>query len=88
MVRLQMLATMLVALIALFAGSQVRAGDFLEPDQAFKLSAEALDAKTVRLTWTIAKDYHLYRDRLSFNAADGAQVTAPVPPSPAHRRRR
>lgn len=81
MVRLQMLATMLVALIALFAGSQVRAGDFLEPDQAFKLSAEALDAKTVRLTWKIAKDYHLYRDRLSFNAADGAQVTAPVLPN-------
>nr|WP_315220326.1 protein-disulfide reductase DsbD [uncultured Duganella sp.] len=81
MVRLQMLATMLVALIALFAGSQVRAGDFLEPDQAFKLTAEALDAKTVRLTWKIAKDYHLYRDRLSFNAADGAQVTAPVLPN-------
>jgi len=81
MVRLQMLATMLVALIALFAGSQVRAGDFLEPDQAFKLSAESLDARTVRLTWKIAKDYHLYRDRLSFNAADGAQVTAPVLPN-------
>ncbi|SEO45265.1 thiol:disulfide interchange protein DsbD [Duganella sp. CF517] len=81
MVRLQMLATMLVALIALFAGSQVRAGDFLEPEQAFKLTAEALDAKTVRLTWKIAKDYHLYRDRLSFNAADGAQVAAPVLPN-------
>ena len=81
MLRLRMLATMLVALIALCAGSQALAGDFLEPDQAFKLSAEALDAKTVRLTWKIAKDYHLYRDRLSFNAADGAQVAPPVLPN-------
>ncbi len=80
MVHLQMLAAMVVALIALFTGGQVRAADFLEPDQAFKLTAEALDAKTVRLTWKIAQDYHLYRDRLSFNA-DGAQVTAPVLPN-------
>jgi thiol:disulfide interchange protein DsbD len=80
MVRLQMLAAMLVALIALFAGGQVKAADFLEPEQAFKLTAETLDAKTVRLTWVIAKDYHLYRDRLSFNA-DGSQVGTPVLPN-------
>ena len=80
MVRLQMLAAMLVAFIALLAGGHVKAADFLEPEQAFKLTAETLDAKTVRLTWVIAKDYHLYRDRLSFNA-DGAQVGAPVLPN-------
>ncbi|HEX7983530.1 MAG TPA: protein-disulfide reductase DsbD [Duganella sp.] len=80
MLHLQMLATMIVALIALFSGAQARAGDFLEPDQAFKLTAETLDAKTVRLTWVIAKDYHLYRDRLSFNA-DGAQAEEPVLPN-------
>ncbi|HEX8403187.1 MAG TPA: protein-disulfide reductase DsbD [Duganella sp.] len=80
MVRLQMLAAMLMSVIALFAGGQVKAADFLEPEQAFKLTAETLDAKTVRLTWVVAKDYHLYRDRLSFNA-DGAQVGTPVLPN-------
>jgi thiol:disulfide interchange protein DsbD len=61
----------LLALVMLFC-SWARAGDFLEPEQAFQLQGELVDAHTVRLTWVIAPEYHLYRDRLSFNGGVGA----------------
>lgn len=69
----QVLATLAVALAALVAGGALRADDFLAPEQAFQLKAEVADAHRVRLSWTIAPGYHLYRDRLSFKAA-GAQL--------------
>src|SRR5450830_829151 len=64
---LMALAMMLTALF----GVGAHAGDFLEPEQAFQLQGELVDAHTVRLTWIIAPDYHLYRDRLSFNGGVG-----------------
>jgi len=72
------LMALLVAVIALATGA--RADDFLEPDQAFQLKGELIDAHTVRLSWAIAPGYHLYRDRLSFKA-DGAQLEAPALPA-------
>ncbi|MQA38702.1 protein-disulfide reductase DsbD [Rugamonas aquatica] len=72
------LMAMLVAVIALATGA--RADDFLEPEQAFQLKGELVDAHTVRLSWAIAPGYHLYRDRLSFKA-DGAQIAAPALPA-------
>ncbi|MCP2007860.1 protein-disulfide reductase DsbD [Duganella violaceipulchra] len=72
------LMALLVAVIALATGA--RADDFLEPDQAFQLKGELVDAHTVRLSWVIAPGYHLYRDRLSFKA-DGAQLEAPALPA-------
>ncbi|MDB5909634.1 MAG: Protein-disulfide reductase [Massilia sp.] len=80
---LQMLAALIVALIALIAGGEVRADEkFLEPFQAFQLKGELVDAHTVRLSWVIAPDYHLYRDRLSFKAsAAAAGLGAPTLPA-------
>jgi len=60
-----------LALMLVLFGAWSRAGDFLEPEQAFQLQGELVDAHTVRLTWIIAPDYHLYRDRLSFNGSVG-----------------
>jgi thiol:disulfide interchange protein DsbD len=77
---MKVFATLVVATMALVFGAQAHAGDFLEPDQAFKLKGETVDAHTVRLSWTIAPGYHLYRDRLSFNA-QGAQIAAPSLPA-------
>ena len=72
------LMALIVAVIALAAGA--RADDFLEPDQAFQLKGELVDAHTVRLSWAIAPGYHLYRDRMSFKA-DGARLDAPALPA-------
>ncbi|NYE63070.1 thiol:disulfide interchange protein DsbD [Duganella sp. 1224] len=60
-----------MALLLVLCGAWSRAADFLEPEQAFQLRGELVDAHTVRLTWTIAPEYHLYRDRLSFNGGVG-----------------
>jgi thiol:disulfide interchange protein DsbD len=77
---IKVLAALVVAMMALVYGAEGRAADFLEPEQAFQLKAETVDARTVRLTWIIAPEYHLYRDRLSFNAT-GGQVAAPTLPA-------
>ena len=80
--RMQMPAAMMVAalamLLALIVGiaNPAHAADFLEPEQAFKLTATRTDARTVRLAWKIAPDYHLYRERLSFEA-DGVALATP-----------
>jgi thiol:disulfide interchange protein DsbD len=77
---IKVVAALVVAMLALVYGAETRAADFLEPEQAFQLKAETVDAHTVRLSWIIAPGYHLYRDRLSFNAA-GGQVAAPSLPA-------
>src|SRR5579871_4453090 len=54
---------------------------FLSPDDAFKVVAEAAGADAVRLTWQIAPGYYLYRDRLKVRGPDGqAQLGALVLP--------
>ena len=72
----------LLMLAALVTGS-ARAADgdaFLPPEQAFQLQGELRDAHTVRLSWTIAPGYHLYRERLNFKAP-GAGVGVPDLPA-------
>ena len=46
--------------------SQVRSneGEFLPPDQAFRLIAQPQGADRIALTWEIADGYYLYRNRL------------------------
>jgi len=39
-------------------------GEFLPPDQAFRLFARPLGADRIELTWEIAEGYYLYRNRL------------------------
>ncbi|MFZ6676153.1 protein-disulfide reductase DsbD [Undibacterium sp. Xuan67W] len=54
------------------------ADDFLEPEQAFQLESELRDAKTLVLSWTIAANYHLYRERLSFNAVESNNLLGEI----------
>ena len=53
----------------------------LEPEQAFRFSARALDASTIEVRYQIADGYYLYRERFAF-AAEPAGVklgTAQIP---------
>ncbi|MBU1690526.1 MAG: protein-disulfide reductase DsbD [Gammaproteobacteria bacterium] len=43
-------------------------GDLLEPEQAFKLSARALDGQTLEVRYQIADGYYLYKEKLKFQA--------------------
>ncbi len=54
--------------------------DFLEPDQAFKMSARMVDPHTISVSFEIADGYYMYRERFKF-AAVGATLGAPqLPP--------
>ena len=51
----------------------------LPPEQAFRLSARALDARTIEARFDVADGYYLYRDKMAFtvepaNAGAGAPV--------------
>jgi len=73
--------TSVVALLMLGLWSATAfAADFLAPEQAFQLTARVRDAKTVVLTWIIAPQYHLYRDRLSAKADTPGLGTPILPP--------
>ncbi len=49
----------------------------LEPEKAFRMSARALDAQTVEVSFAIADGYYMYRERFAFKAGDGAKLGAP-----------
>ena len=56
--------------------------DFLEPEQAFEMSARATGAKTVELRFTIADGYYLYKNKFVFSADAGAVLgTVSFPPA-------
>lgn len=50
---------------SLFPSSRAsRQEDFLPPDEAFRFGASMLRPDAVALTWIIAEDYYLYKDRI------------------------
>lgn len=57
--------------------------EFLHPDVAFVLSADAADPDTVRVRWTIADGYYLYRDKFKFSVKDeeGSKIGSVTFPS-------
>lgn len=56
--------------------------ELLPPDEAFKLSLEVQDERTLIAHLTPAKDYYLYRDKIAFESkSDGVhieQITLPA----------
>jgi thiol:disulfide interchange protein DsbD len=49
---------------------------FLDPDQAFKISASAAGPDTVRINWQIADGYYLYRSRIHVKTDSPVQLGA------------
>ena len=73
---------LLAALLVLAGTAPVRAEeDFLDPEVAFKLSARAVDPRTVEITYTIAPGYYLYREQLKFVATGATLGTPALPPA-------
>jgi len=55
-------------LLPIFAGAQSEEPDYLLPQQAFKLTAEAEDANNIRVSWQIADGYYLYRSKIKITS--------------------
>ena len=78
-----MMRLALIAALAL-ASSWAHAGLFgaeqlLEPDQAFRLSARALDSRAIEVRFAIAEGYYMYRDRFRFATSSGQALAADLP---------
>ncbi len=57
------------------------ADEFLQPEEAFRLAVAKSGADGLRLTWSIAPGYYLYRDRMAVTASpSGERVAAELPP--------
>ncbi|WP_081077466.1 protein-disulfide reductase DsbD N-terminal domain-containing protein [Burkholderia cepacia] len=56
--------------------------ELLSPEEAFRVSARLVNAKTVELDYIIAPGYHLYRGRLAFVTDNAAVrvISVSVPP--------
>jgi thioredoxin:protein disulfide reductase len=78
MLRLLLIFLLLLPVAAVHAAG---ADELLEPDKAFRFSAQALDVATVEVRYAIADGYYLYRDRFRF-AAEPATVRLGEPQFP------
>lgn len=86
------LVASLCALAWLAAGGAGAAGltgttpSLLPPEQAFRFSARALDARTLEARFEIADGYYLYRDKLAF-AIEPADLNGAKPALPEGKRK-
>ena len=74
-------AVCLLLFAAVAPAQQQTAPDLLSPAEAFRLKAVRNVPQRVRLTWTIAPGYYLYRDRFRFENALGAPLRTLVFPA-------
>jgi thioredoxin:protein disulfide reductase len=70
---------LLIALLATTTQAGNRAPDeFLEPDVAFKLSAQAVEGSRLEIRFDIAPGYYLYRDKLNVEAVPADVKLGPL----------
>jgi thiol:disulfide interchange protein DsbD len=62
-----------------FGLSSAPSKEFLDPEQAFILTVDAVNASTVRARWDIAPGYYLYRNKFGITAAATPGGTAVTP---------
>ncbi|HEX7731361.1 MAG TPA: protein-disulfide reductase DsbD N-terminal domain-containing protein, partial [Rhodanobacter sp.] len=75
----------LLAALAPAASAQTQDGNILPVTAAYRLSADAGTPGTLKLHWTIAPDYYLYRGRMKFTAGPGVTLgEAQLPPGEKH----
>ena len=80
-----------LVLLLFFALGTARAANpdgLLEPEQAFRMSARALDARTIEVSFAIADGYYMYRDRFAFAAGPGSGARLGTPQFPAGERKK
>lgn len=77
--RLTLLLSLLL-LLAATATAQVE-DEFLLPDQAFRISGQAVDPETVLVSWDIADGYYMYRSKIRLRSKTvGIETSSPKTP--------
>lgn len=72
---LTLLVGLMVSPTLTVAADASNSGEFLEPDQAFKLDLAATDQKSLKASFTVASGHYLYRKRISLKLKDGAPAS-------------
>ena len=75
-------------LLLMFAGfARGAEPELLEPDKAFRFSAQLRDARSIEINYRVAPGYYLYRDKFRFAVApaDVKLGAAQLPPGQKHR---
>ena len=62
--------------------------NLLEPEKAFRMSARALDAQTVEVSFAIAEGYYMYRERFRFAADPASSAKLGTPQFPPGTRKK
>ena len=80
----------LLLLVLLAAGLARAAGtdDLLEPEKAFRMTASAIDARTLEVKFAIAPGYYMYRERFRFAVYPPAAATLGGPLFPPGTRKK
>ena len=69
-----------ILLMLLALSATARGEEPLPPEQAFRFSARAVDAKTIEARWQITDQYYMYRDKFRFTLDGGTLGTPQLPP--------
>ena len=75
----KIIRNILVVAWLVMSGCAVAEEEYLQPEQAFKLNAQIIDAATIEVRYQIAEGYYLYRERFAFSA-EGAKLGQPKMP--------
>ena len=67
----QLTITFSTILLVFIAFNLATAAEPLTSDQAFNLHVKRVNNKTINANWVIAKDFHLYKDKVSISLANG-----------------
>ncbi|MFP4295483.1 MAG: protein-disulfide reductase DsbD [Halothiobacillaceae bacterium] len=70
--------SVLLGLLLLWFMGTAHAVDLLEPEAAFKVSAEVVDGERVEARFEVAEDYYLYQDRLGVEALTDGVTAGPM----------
>ena len=57
--------------------------EFLDPDDAFRVTASQGDGRTIILQWRVEQGYYLYRDKIAVAPKDETRLTLGLPQLPA-----
>ena len=78
---MRMFAVLLLLFIYVYPA---QADDLLEPEAAFKFSAQQLDAGRLEVHFQIANGYYMYRNKMKFSLDGGTLGTPVFPPGTVH----
>ena len=78
---------LLIVLLALCAAARAAEPELLEPEKAFRFSAQMKDARSIEVSYRIAPGYYLYRDKFRFSVAPAGATLgeAQLPAGEKHR---